>query len=107
MWKEVNWDRWVRSDGAVVKWDDRSPHVNPAKTSCRMWTAWEPDPGQNALVMRRGKVRRAQDGHPWRPGFPRRWKTSVAAMKAVDREYPIYAKDQRNVQHGNLAWRDA
>jgi hypothetical protein len=81
--------RWTRTDGAVVKWDDSSPWPNSAVASARMWTAWEPDPSERALSMTRGRLRRAQDGHLWRPGFPRRWKTAEAAMAAVDREYPL------------------
>jgi len=81
--------RYTRSDGAVVKWDNSSPHPNPAEPTARMWTAWEPDPSQKALLMHRGRWRRAQDGTRVRLGFPRRWKTAQAAMDAVDREYPL------------------
>lgn len=86
-WAMVNSRRWVRlRDGAVVKWDMSSPHPNPAMDSARMWTAWHPDPSQEALTMSRGFVRMA-NGHAWKPRFPRRWKTAEAAMRAVDREY--------------------
>lgn len=81
--------RWQRSDGALVKWDDSSPWPNPAESSARMYTAWEPDPSDRPLSMVRGRTRKAQDGHLWKPGFPRRWKTAEAAMRAVDREYPL------------------
>ena len=82
--------RWVRSDGAVVKWDDSSPWPNPASTlhPAKMWTAWEPDPSEKALYMQRGRTRVTQ-GREWKPGFPRRWKTAEAAMRAVDKEYPL------------------
>jgi hypothetical protein len=81
--------RCVRSDGAVVKWDDSSPHPNPAQPTARMWTAFEPDPSQKYLAMHRGRTRKAQDGHMFKPGFPRRWKTAEAAMRAVDKEFPM------------------
>jgi hypothetical protein len=78
---------------AGAKWDDSSPHPNPALESARMWTAWEPDPSDKFLGMNRGRLRRNEtDGHLWRPGFPRRWKTAEAAIKAVDREYPLQRK---------------
>src|SRR5271166_4361717 len=89
MWTRISGRRWERSDGAVVKYDDSSPWPNPAVATARMYTAWEPNPSEQALSMTRGRERRAQDGRLWRPGFPRRWKTPEAAMKAVDREYPL------------------
>jgi hypothetical protein len=84
--------RCVRSDGALVKWDDSSPWPNPAEDSARMYTAFEPDPSQQYLSMHRGRTRKAQDGHLFKPGFPRRWKTKEAAMKAVDKEFPLVAE---------------
>jgi hypothetical protein len=43
IWVEIVKDRrWERSDGAVVRYDDRTPNSNPAKDSARMFTAWEP-----------------------------------------------------------------
>lgn len=88
MWTRISGRRWERSDGAVVKYDDSSPWPNPAEPTARMFTAWEPNPSERALMMLRGRERRAQDGHLFRLGCPRRWKTPEAAMKAVDREYP-------------------
>jgi hypothetical protein len=88
-WTEDSWRRFHRTDGAVVKWDENSPYPNPMNPRSRMWTAWEPDPSEKALLMRRGRLRRAQDGQTFRFGFPRRWKTAEAAMAAVDREYPL------------------
>lgn len=88
-WKRVNDYRWRRTDGAAVIWDDRSPYPNPVRPSARMWTAWEPDPSTKALSMRRGRLREADDGHLWKPRFPRRWNTPAAAMKAVDKEFPL------------------
>jgi hypothetical protein len=58
VWEQVAWNRFVRKDGAVVMWDQRSPHPNPVNPRSRMWTAWEPDPSQQALTMKRGRVRR-------------------------------------------------
>jgi len=92
MWTQSNSKRWVRNDGAVVKWDDASPWPNPIKASARMWTAWEPDPSQRALSMERGRWRKGiglLSRSRWKPIFPRRWKTPKAAMAAVDREYPM------------------
>lgn len=88
-WEQVNLRRWRRSDGAVVMWDDRSPWPNPAITSARMWTAWEPDPSNRYLAMARGRLRQTMNGVLSKPGFPRRWKTAEAAIRAVDREYPF------------------
>lgn len=89
-WKEViQGYRWERIDGAVVRWDERSPYQNHLNPHSRMWTAWEPEPSQRYLWMRRGRLRRAQDGHLFKPGFPRRWRTAEAAMRAVNREYPL------------------
>lgn len=62
--------RWVRSDGAVVKFK-----VGPRIYD---WMAFEPDPSEAYLI------RYSKSGL----GFPRRWKTPEAAMRAVDREYP-------------------
>jgi hypothetical protein len=91
-WTQIQfgtYERWERSDGAVVKWDDNSPYPNPMNPNARMFTAWEPDPSEGFLGMARGRVRTAQDGHRWKPGFPRRWKTAKAAMAAVDRKFPL------------------
>lgn len=87
-WREVSQRRYVRQDGAVVMWDDRSPHPNPVYSSARMWTAWK-QPPHDYLHMSRGRLRKCADGSFARPGFPRRWNTAEAAMKAVDREYPL------------------
>jgi hypothetical protein len=77
VWREKNWRRWERSDGAVVQWDQRSPHVRPWLPAARMWTAWEPDPSDNYLKMTNGRL-----------SWPRRFKTAQAAMRAVDKEFP-------------------
>jgi hypothetical protein len=82
-WVQKTSRRWVRSDGAVVKWDDSSPHPNPERESSRMWTAWEPDPSPHYLATTRGTSL-----FIWQ----RRWKTAAAAMAAVDREYPLGVK---------------
>lgn len=93
-WKEVRPGyRWERIDGAVARWDDRSPHPNSLNPASRMWTAWEPNPSQAYLMMRRGRVRKTMEGALSKPGFPRRWKTAEAAMKAVDNEHPLKEKD--------------
>lgn len=73
--------RYERSDGAVVKWDDDTPYSNPINPTARMWTAWEPDPGESALMKR-------LRGRPRSVGVPRRFKTAIAAMKAVDKRWP-------------------
>ena len=73
--------RYVRTDGAVVKYDDSSPYPNPIKPSARMWTAWEPDPGQSYLKMSRRNSR----GFTW----PRRYRTPEAAMRAADKAWPV------------------
>lgn len=96
-WIAVHGRRWLRTDGAVVRWDDRSPYPNPAEPTARMWTAWEPNPSSAYLVMRRGILRRAQDGKLYKPGFPRRWKTADAAMRAVDREFPINEEETKHL----------
>lgn len=91
-WTQVNNNRWVRSDGAVVMWDQRSPWPNPVKESARMWTAWEPEPSQRYIEIRRGRYRKNMDGDFSKPSFPRRWKTPKSAMKKVDELYPVEVK---------------
>lgn len=82
-WRMVNENRYVRNDGAVVMWDQRSPYPNPENPESRLWTAWEPDPSERYIGMgRRGS----------RLTWPRRWKTAEAAMSAVDRLYPVQSK---------------
>lgn len=78
MWKQTNWRRWTRSDGAAVLWDQRSPYPNPVNPASLMWTAWEPDPSERPLM------RFSKRGH----GYARRWKTAEAAMREVDRLHP-------------------
>jgi hypothetical protein len=63
---------WRRTDGATVRWDN-----GPSKMH---WIAFEPDPSERYLQMKQGS--RGLIG-------PRRWKTEKAAMRAVDREYPL------------------
>jgi hypothetical protein len=81
--------RWERRDGAIVRYDESSPYPNPAVSSAKMFTAWEPDPSERALSMERGHWRVAQDGHRFKFSFPRRWKTAEAAMRAVNKEFPF------------------
>ena len=91
LWTQVRGgvrERWERSDGAVVKWDDSSPYPNPAQPTARMFTAWEPNPSERFLGTERGRWR-LTDGLRWKPGFPRRWKTAKAAMAAVDKDFPL------------------
>jgi len=80
MWTEVKkgW-RWVRSDGAVVKYDIHSPYPNPEDPKSKLWTAWEPDPSDRYIAMysKRGR------------GWPRRYLTAQAAMKKVDELFPL------------------
>ncbi len=82
-WTRVNGNRYERADGAVVRWDDRTPYSNPAVSTARMWTAWEPDPGERALSMSR-----RSSAFSW----PRRFLTPTAAMRAADRAWPVTAR---------------
>jgi hypothetical protein len=77
-WVEVHGRRWVRSDGAVVKWDANTPHSNPEVATALMWTAWESEPSQRYLGHANGRVR-----------WLRLWRTPEAAMAAVDELFPI------------------
>lgn len=89
-WKEtVRNYRWEREDGALVRYDDRTPHSSPIHPSARMFTAWEPNPSSAYLMMRRGKERKSQNGDFSKPGFPRRWKHPESAMREVDRLHPL------------------
>ena len=81
LWTRSSWRRWTRLDGAVVLWDDRSPHPNPEIPTSLMWTAWEPDPSQQYLARGNGTFT-----------WPRRWKTAEAAMREVDRQFPYTPK---------------
>jgi hypothetical protein len=67
--------RFVRDDGAVVKMHTGPEHLQ--------WIAYEPDPSEQYLI------RYSKRGMGW----PRRWGTAKAAMKAVDREFPIYSRN--------------
>ena len=73
--------RYVRTDGAVVKYDDDSPYPNPLLASARMWTAWEPE---SRPELPQDDWRNAR-GFTW----PRRYKTPEAAMRAADRAWPM------------------
>lgn len=84
-WQARDPRRFVRDDGALVKWDDDTPYSNPVNPNARMWTAWEPDPGERALTKR---LRR----RPHSAGVPRRFKTALAAMKAADKRWPLVEK---------------
>ncbi len=102
MWTEIHMHRWVRTDGAVVMYDMRSPYPNPMNERSRMWTAWEPDPSQRSVSMTRGRLRKAQDGTYWTPRFPRRWKTAQAAMAEVNRLYPL----KGGIESGNKSGKE-
>ena len=78
-WREINQDRWVRDDGAVVMWDRRTPNSNPCNPRALMWTAWEPDPSESA-IMRTFRNSRFRS--------PRRFGSALTAMMEVDRQFP-------------------
>ena len=78
LWTQKTWRRWERVDGAAVVWDDRSPHPNPMNARSLMWTGWEPNPSNAYLARGNGRL-----------AWPRRWKTAEAAMREVDRRYPL------------------
>lgn len=78
-WTQLHAHRFVRTDGAVVQWDDNSPYPNPQEPGARMWTAWEPDPSEKYIA---SKTRR---GH----GYPRRWKHPYNAISTIDRLFPL------------------
>lgn len=54
-----------------------------------MWIAYEPDPSDRYLAMQRGRWRIDACGDEYKPEFPRRWKTAEAAMRTVDKEFPL------------------
>lgn len=72
--------RWVRTDGAEVKFYRGSPHVNEANPRSLLWIAFEPDP--SARYLRRTHRNSYK-------GSPRRFKTALLAMAAIDREFPV------------------
>lgn len=98
-WKKASECRYDRDDGAAVIWDDRTPYANPCLPNCRMWTVWEPDPGQGFLSMsnRRSRFRR-----------PRRFKTPEAAMLACELEWPRRPEKHRithvAIRFGGKVW---
>lgn len=88
VWIEVKRGyRWRRGDGAVAMWDDCSPHPNPCNPRSRLWTCWEPDPSQSAIMKEVGKLRRTRDGRDYRLRVPRRFLTAQAAMQFLDKHY--------------------
>ncbi len=89
VWTEVKRGyRWRRGDGAVAMWDDRSPHPNPCNPRSRLWTCWEPEPSQQAVLKEVGRLRRAQDGRLYHLRVRRRFQTAQAAMRFLDKHYP-------------------
>ncbi len=69
---------WVRTDGAVVRFDDSAPNPNPSLPGARMYTAWAPGREDLSIKTTNGRV-----------SWPRRWKNPTEAMKAVDRKWPV------------------
>jgi hypothetical protein len=79
-WTEIQAGmRWRRIDGAVVRYDDRTPNSNPVLSTAMMFTAWEPDPSVNYLSRESKRGLR----------YPRRWELPLSAMKAVDTVFPL------------------
>ena len=72
---------WRRDDGAIVKWDDSTPHPNPRRPSKLMLTGWGPS-GEPVLRTHRGKLSES----------PCRWGMLKRATQAVDRIFPLYNK---------------
>lgn len=73
-WCKTNGLCWERSDGATVRYA-----MGPDKLD---YIAFKPDPSQEYLGR---TTKRSRRGLIW----PRRWKTSKAAMRAVDREFTL------------------
>lgn len=81
-WTKTREDRWDADDGCVAKID----HTVECNTSrpwllnYRGWMGYGPGPYQfNALVFKRRNSR----------SIVRKFKTAEAAMRAVDKEYPV------------------
>lgn len=85
-WREESPTRWVRTDGAVVCYNDRTPNLRPWKADHRGWVAFGPGPDKfNYLKMR------SKRGLAW----PKRFKTAASAMKAVDAAHPPPARHSK------------
>lgn len=86
-WTLVYTDRYntpyyTRSDGAYV-WKSRDQYYsNPLDPKCRMWQAFLPDGTENGEPI--SKVRR---NVLYR--IPRKWQSPLAAICAVDLEFPV------------------
>lgn len=90
-WVHAHDERWVRCDNAVVRYDHAVECCTskPWLPGHRGWMAFSPGEGDNGLLgyfPRRWK----------RGGFsgmmvPRKFKSAEAAMRAVDREFPVQA----------------
>lgn len=75
-WNKINDKRYIRSDGALVIWDD-----NLTSSMKLMWTVWEPDPGLRYMPMRIGKNKRFTR--------PRRFSSPEKAIEACDSYWPM------------------
>lgn len=81
MWTKDESGRFMRSDGALV-WKGDDYHSNPLNPRCRMWEASGPGVSDTLYKAQRRDRRE-------RFVTRRRFGSADAAMKAVDRTFPI------------------
>lgn len=77
-WEQVNPDLWQRTDGLFVKFDKDSPYPATERRRSLMWTAWD---------LRGSVLSKTRKGSSFT--WPRRFQSPIAAMKAVDQEWPL------------------
>jgi hypothetical protein len=90
MWTQINKQRWERSDGAVVKYDE----AVQCNTACpwlpnhRGFMAYGPGKDQHNYI---GFFRKNRN-KLWPKRIPTKYKTPQSAMKAVNEKWPLVEK---------------
>lgn len=79
-WKQINNDRWERSDNAIVSYDERANtmYAKPWSPHHRGWLAYSP-------------VDEYPISYETKKGFkvPKKYKTAASAIKAIERLFPF------------------
>lgn len=79
-WKRLSDVLYVRSDGAIVRYDDRFQTYRSFLRMELLWTAWAPDPDDYPIYQsRRGTLLR----------WARRYGSPETAMRAANLRWPV------------------